>query len=416
MKQAEAIVLGGKVLTCAEDEEVPGPRRGAEMDEVGEIEEGALAINGGKIAEVGYARDLLRRWQGEVLDFGECTILPGFVDAHTHPIFAGSRADEYQMRAEGLSYEEIHAKGGGIASTVRATCEASDAELEALTRRHLKLMLAHGTTTCEAKSGYGLNTREELRELRLLRQLGQELPLDLTPTFMGAHAIPEEYASQPHAYVELVIKEMLPAVVQEGLADWIDVFCERGAFDVAQSKRILEAGLAAGLGARIHAEEFCYLGGARVAAQLGATSCDHLQNLQPDDYPILLESGIIPVLMPGTSFFLGGGRYAKGREMIAAGLPVAVATDFNPGSNFCLSMPMAISLAVLKLRLTPEEAIIAATLNGAHALKRAHLVGSLEAGKQADFVVLNTLQWREWPYAYGVNLIRQVFKKGQLVA
>ncbi len=416
MKQAEAIVLGGKVLTCAEDEEVPGPRRGAEMDEVGEIEEGALAINGGKIAEVGYARDLLRRWQGEVLDFGECTILPGFVDAHTHPIFAGSRADEYQMRAEGLSYEEIHAKGGGIASTVRATCEASDAELEALTRRHLKLMLAHGTTTCEAKSGYGLNTREELRELRLLRQLGQELPLDLTPTFMGAHAIPEEYASQPHAYVELVIKEMLPAVVQEGLADWIDVFCERGAFDVAQSKRILEAGLAAGLGARIHAEEFCYLGGARMAAQLGATSCDHLQNLQPDDYPILLESGIIPVLMPGTSFFLGGGRYAKGREMIAAGLPVAVATDFNPGSNFCLSMPMAISLAVLKLRLTPEEAIIAATLNGAHALKRAHLVGSLEAGKQADFVVLNTLQWREWPYAYGVNLIRQVFKKGQLVA
>ena len=309
MKQAEAIVLGGKVLTCAEDEEVPGPRRGAEMDEVGEIEEGALAINGGKIAEVGYARDLLRRWQGEVLDFGECTILPGFVDAHTHPIFAGSRADEYQMRAEGLSYEEIHAKGGGIASTVRATCEASDAELEALTRRHLKLMLAHGTTTCEAKSGYGLNTREELRELRLLRQLGQELPLDLTPTFMGAHAIPEEYASQPHAYVELVIKEMLPAVVQEGLADWIDVFCERGAFDVAQSKRILEAGLAAGLGARIHAEEFCYLGGARMAAQLGATSCDHLQNLQPDDYPILLESGIIPVLMPGTSFFLGGGRY-----------------------------------------------------------------------------------------------------------
>ena len=416
MKQAEAIVLGGKVLTCAEDEEVPGPRRGAEMDEVGEIEEGALAINGGKIAEVGYARDLLRRWQGEVLDFGECTILPGFVDAHTHPIFAGSRADEYQMRAEGLSYEEIHAKGGGIASTVRATCEASDAELEALTRRHLKLMLAHGTSTCEAKSGYGLNTRDELRELRLLRQLGQELPLDLTPTFMGAHAIPEEYASQPHAYVELVIKEMLPAVVQEGLADWIDVFCERGAFDVAQSKRILEAGLAAGLGARIHAEEFCYLGGARMAAQLGATSCDHLQNLQPDDYPILLESGIIPVLMPGTSFFLGGGRYAKGREMIAAGLPVAVATDFNPGSNFCLSMPMAISLAVLKLRLTPEEAIIAATLNGAHALKRAHLVGSLEAGKQADFVVLNTLQWREWPYAYGVNLIRQVFKKGQLVA
>ena len=410
VNQADAVVVAGKVLTCSDDD-VPHPCCGEDMDDVGEIEEGALAIRDGQIVETGFARDLLRRWQGEVYDYCDCTILPGFVDAHTHPIFAGSRADEYILRAQGASYEEIHAKGGGIASTVRATTEATDSELEELTRARLNLMLAHGSTTIEAKSGYGLNTKEELRELRILRKLGDELPIDLSVTFLGA----QEYASNPYDYVKLVIYEMIPQVTQEHLADWIDVFCERGVFDVAQSKRILESGMAAGLGARIHAEEFCYLGGAKMAAQIGAASCDHLQNLQADDYPILKESGIIPIMTPGTSFFLGTGKYAKGREMIDFGLPVALATDFNPGSNFCLSMPMAISLAVLCLKFTPEEAIKAATVNAAHSLKLGDKVGSLAAGRQADFVVLNTLDWRSWPYSYGVNLIKAVYKRGSKV-
>ncbi|MGM9997819.1 MAG: imidazolonepropionase [Candidatus Bruticola sp.] len=416
MNQADAVVIAGKVLTCANDDDVPLPRCGADMDDAGEIEEGAFAICGGKIAEVGLARDLLRRWQGPVLDYCNCTILPGFVDAHTHPIFAGSRADEYLMRAQGATYEDIHAKGGGIASTVRASSEASDGELEDITRRNLEMMLAHGSTTIEAKSGYGLSTREELRELRILRKLGRELPIDLAVTFLGAHAVPEEYVGHAHDYVKLLVKEMIPQVCEDGLADWIDVFCERGVFDVAQAKQILETGMACGLGARIHAEEFCYLGGAKMAASIGAASCDHLQSLQADDYPVLKESGIIPILTPGTSFFLGVGKYAKGREMIDFGLPVAVATDFNPGSNFCLSMPMAISLAVLRLKMTPAEAIVAATVNAAHSLKMADRVGSLSVGKQADFVVLNTLNWREWPYSYGVNWIRSVYKKGLMVA
>ena len=415
MNQADAVVIAGKVLTCSDDDDVPRPRCGEDMDDAGEIEEGALVICDGKIAEVGFARDLLRRWQGKVLDYCNCTILPGFVDAHTHPIFAGSRAEDYAMRAQGATAEEICLKGGGIASTVRATTEACDSELEDIARRNLEMMLAHGSTTIEAKSGYGLAIREELRELRILRQLGRELPIDLAVTFLGAHAIPEEYNNHAHDYVKLLVQDMIPQVCEDGLADWIDVCCERGAFDVAQSKKILETGMACGLGARIHADEFCYSGGAKMAAQIGASSCDHLQSLQADDYPILKNSGIMPVLTPGISFFLDS-KYAKGREMIDFGLPVAIATGFNPGSNFCFSMPMAISLAVLRLKLTPEEAIVAATVNAAHSLKMADKVGSLSAGKQADFVVLNTLNWRDWPYSYGANWIRSVYKKGVQVA
>lgn len=416
MNQADAVVIAGKVLTCSDDDDVPRPRCGEDMDDAGEIEEGALAICDGKIAEVGYARDLLRRWQGKLLDYCNCTILPGFVDAHTHPVFAGSRVEDYLLRAQGATEEEIRSKGGGIASTVRSTAEVSDSELADITRRNLEMMLSHGSTTIEAKSGYGLATRAELRQLRILRQLGRELPIDLAVTFLGAHAVPEEYADHAHDYVKLLVQEMIPQVCEDGLADWVDVVCERGVFDVAQAKKILETGVACGLGARIHAEELCYLGGAKMAAQLGAASCDNLQSLQADDYPILKESGIIPILTPGTSFFCGTNKYAKGREMIDFGLPVAIATDFNPGTNFCLSMPMAISLAVLRLKFTPEEAIVAATVNAAHSLKMADKVGSLSVGKQADFVVLNTLNWRDWPYSYGVNWIRNVYKKGVQVA
>lgn len=382
------------------------------MDEVGEIEDGAVAVVAGRIAEVAPARDLLRRWEGEVREHPECTLVPGLVDAHTHPLFAGSRAQEFLLRARGATYEEIHAAGGGIASTVRATREASDEELAGRTRRNLLRMLSHGTTTVEVKSGYGLETGEELRELRVLRRLRDEVPMDMALTFLGAHAIPEEYAGRSSDYVDLVIEEMLPKVAQERLAEWVDVFCERGAFNLEESRRVLEAARRHGLGIRIHAEEFSYLGGARMAAELGAASVDHLQNLPESDFAILRECGTIPVMTPGTSFFLGMGEYAPGRGLVDADLPVGLATDFNAGSNMTSSMAMAVSLAVLRLKLTPAEALVAATVNSAWSLGLGDRVGSLEAGKQADLVVLDTLEWREWPYQYGVNLVVEVYKSG----
>lgn len=409
MNRADRIVVAGRVLTCS-----PGgaPRAGRHMDDVGEIVDGALAIVGDKIVDVAPARHLLRNWEGELHEYADCTITPGFVDAHTHPIFAGSRADEFVMRAQGCTYQEIHARGGGIASTVRATREASDLELERITRRNLLRMLAHGTTTAEVKSGYGLSVEEELRELRVLKKLSRELPMDLCLTFLGAHDIPEEYAGRTEDYVNLVIEEMLPRVKAEDLAEWIDVFCERNVFDVEQARRILQAGREAGLGLRIHAEEFVYLGGAKMAAELGARSVDHLQSLDPGDYPALKELGAIPVMTPGTSFFLGQGVYAKGRDMVNADLPVGLATDFNAGSTMSCSMPTAMSLAVLRLKLTPREALVAGTVNSAWSLNLGERLGSLEAGKQADFVVLDTLDWKEWLYMYGVNMVSSVYKRG----
>jgi imidazolonepropionase len=412
VKRADRIVVARRILTCA-----PGgaPRPGSQMDDVGEIEEGALAIVGGELEEVAPARDLLRRWRGDIHEYLGCTVTPGFVDAHTHPLFAGSRAEEFVMRARGATYEEIHAAGGGISSTVRATREASDEELENRTRRNLLRMLTHGTTTVEVKSGYGLETEEELRHLRILRRLSKKLPMDMALTFLGAHAVPEEYAGRSGDFVNLVVEEMMPRVAHEGLAEWVDVFCERGAFNLEESRRVLQAGLRLGLGLRIHAEEFSYLGGARMAAELGARAADHLQNLPASDFPILLERGTIPIMTPGTSFFLGQGQYAPAREMVDADLPVGLATDFNAGSNLTSSMAMAMSLAVLRMKLTPAEALTAATVNSAWSLDLGRRVGSLEAGKQADFVVLEISDWKEWPYCYGVNLVSQVYKAGQPV-
>lgn len=411
-QEADRIVVAPRVATCAPGR---GPRPGKNMDDAGLLEGGALALRQGTIAAVGPVRDILRAWNGELVEYPGCTIIPGLVDAHTHPIFAGSRTREFQMRARGATYQEIHAAGGGIRSTVRATREALDFELEERTRQVMLRMLSHGTTTLEAKSGYGLDTSQELRELRILRRVTARLPLDVRLTFLGAHAVPDEFAGRRQQYVELVTEEMMPRVVAEGLADYADVFCEEGAFTVEESRRILQVARRAGLGLRIHAEEFTYQGGARMAAELGAASCDHLQELPESDFAALRASGTIPVLTPGTSFFLGMGRYAPARAMLAADLPLALATDFNAGSCMTESMAMAISLAVLRLKMTPAEALVAATVNSAHSLGLGDRIGSLEPGKQADFVVLDLADWQEWPYHFGVNLVRSVYKRGQPV-
>lgn len=412
MTRVDLIVIARQVVTCA-----PGrrPRPGRRMGDAGVLEEAAVAVLDGRIAAVGPASRICRRYRGDTLEYPDGAVVPGLVDCHTHPVFAGSRVEEFLLRSRGASYQEIHAAGGGILSTVRETRSASTEELERRLHRVLWRMIAQGTTTCEAKSGYGLETGEELRELRLLRRAGKLLPLDVVVTFLGAHAIPQEYRSRRGEFVDLVVEEMLPRVVAEDLADFADVFCEEGAFSLEESRRILTACRRAGLGLRIHAEEFHYLGGARMAAELGAASADHLQNLPEEDFEVLRAAGTIPVMTPGTSFFLGQGRYAPARSLCEADLPLALATDFNAGSCLTESMPMAMSLAVLRLGLTPEEALVAATVNAAHSLGLGDRVGSLEPGKQADLVVLDLPDWREWPYHFGVNLVRAVVKRGRPV-
>ncbi|MBQ7568212.1 imidazolonepropionase [bacterium] len=412
MNTADGIFRAGQVVTCA-----PGgqQRKGRMMSEVGAISDGALAVRGGRIAAVGPADELLKEWEGPLEEFPDSCIVPGLIDCHTHPIFAGSRVEEFAMRANGASYEQIHAAGGGINSTVKATRQADTAYLKELTKRNLCSALAHGTTSLEAKSGYGLNFDEELRELRILKELGAELPLDLAVTFLGAHAVPPEYAGHPELYLPMLVEKLLPVIKVDGLAEWVDIFCEKGVFELDMACKYLDAALAWGFKLRVHAEEFAHLGSAVDLAKMGAYSVDHLMALADDDIPELLRTSAVCTLMPTTSFFLGSDRYAPGRHMIDAGLCVALGTDFNAGSTMSFSMAMAMSLAVLHMRFSPAEALIAATVNSAHALDMADRVGSLEIGKQADFLLLDVSDYREWPYRFGMNLVRSVYKLGRRV-
>lgn len=412
MKQADLLVTAAQLVTCAPGKE---PRRGSSMEELGVVPNGAMAVVGGLIAEVGPAADLLSRWQGTRLDHSGC-VAPGLVDPHSHPLFGGSRTHEFLLRARGATYQEIHAAGGGILSTVRASREASDEELRRLTLQRLQRMLRHGSTTIEVKSGYGLSTDEELRHLRIYRDAQQHLPCELVPTFLGAHALAPEFQGRQDRFVEHIVQEMIPAVAEQGYAEFSDVFCEQGAFSCEQSRRILEASRSAGLKLKIHAEEFSYQGGARMAAELGAVSADHLQYLPQSDFAVLASAGTIPVMTAGTSFFLGMEQFAPARGLIAADLPLALGSDFNAGSCLSESMQMALALAVLKLKLTPAEALIAATVNAAHALSRGNRVGSLERDKKADFLLLDLQEIQEWPYHFGVNLVNQVYVKGVRVA
>jgi imidazolonepropionase len=409
---ADLIVTARQVVTCAPGSAV---KRGPAMKDVGVIRKGALAVQGGTIVAVGSRDEVLRTWEcpGEKLfEAPAAIIVPGLVDAHTHPIFAGSRIDEYMERARGATYLEIHQKGGGIMSTVRATRAATDEELKMKTEKNLTRMFFHGTTTAEAKSGYGLSTEDELRSLRILKKIQQEHPLEIATTFLGAHTIPEEHKSSRDDYVRKVRDEMLPLVAQEGLAEFMDVFCEEGAFTMEETRSLLEGAKSLGLGLRIHAEQFSSRGSAVMAARLGALSCDHLLKLSPDDIAILKDLGTVAIFMPGTELFLGIKDYGPAREAISAGVAVALGTDFNAGSCLSESMPMAMSLAILAMKLEPSEALNAATVNAAHSLARGARIGSLEPGKQADFLLVDIEDYREWLYHFGVNLVAMVIKKG----
>ena len=394
----------------------PAPRAGARQGDVNAIPDGAVACDHGRIVAAGTTADVRAAIAVDahtiVIDGRGHSLVPGFVDAHTHVLFAGDRRSEMRRRLAGATYADIAAAGGGILSTMHATRSASEAQLVEATRPRLAEMLAAGTTTCEVKSGYGLDVETERRMLSAVAQLGREQPIDLVATFMGAPEVPPEYRGRQHEYVRVVIDRMLPAVAS--LAEWCDVFCDRGFFTPEESREILEAGKRAGLKPRIHADELAASGGAQVAAAVGARSADHLVHVEADGIQALAAAGVIATLLPCAAFYLKLGQFAPARALIAAGVPVAIATDVNPGGGLSPSMPFAMALACFGMGLTFEEALVAATINGAAALDRTDGAGSLEPGKPFDAVLIdgpavNLLRVNASP-------IRGVFKRGQRVA
>src|SRR5215813_10608758 len=394
---------------------LPGPRAGAQMRELGIIVDAAIRIRDGLIEAVGAASEVASSATARTLDAGGGVVMPGFVDAHTHPVFAGTRENEYEMRAAGLTYQEIAARGGGIRSTVRKTRAASEDELFRMSQRRVLSLLEHGTTTAEAKSGYGLSLDDELKILRVIQRLNAETPLELIPTFLGAHEIPDEYRADREGYIKLVTDEMLPRVAGEKLARYCDVFCESHVFTVEESRRVLSRARALGLGIRIHADQLSCSGGAELAAELRAATADHLEWIDVHGVNLLRKAGVIAVLLPGAVFNLGLSRYAPAREMIDAGLAIALATDFNPGSSPTPSMQMILSIACTQMRMTPAESICAATINAAYSLGCGDRIGSLEVGKQADLVVFDCTDYRQIPYLFGVNHAMLVIKSGDIV-
>lgn len=411
----ESIVHGaGQLLTLAG----AGPRRGPDMGELGMVRDGAVAIADGHIVAVGTTSKIRAEYRAlHEIDAGGRVVMPGLVDAHTHPIFAGTRHDEFEQRIAGATYLEIMAVGGGIMSTVRATRAASREELVDDGRPRLQRMLAHGTTTAEAKTGYGLTTEDEIKSLQAIGLLNDCQPLELVPTFLGAHAVPAEYKDLAGEYVELVLHEMLPAVaaLPPPAPVFCDVFCDEGAFTVEQTRRILTAAKALGMALKVHADEFAHLGAVRVAAELGAVSAEHLLRTPLDEIHAMADAGMVGVLLPGTPFGLGECEYANARMMVEAGLPIALGTDLNPGTCYCESMPFAMALACRFMKMTPAEAIVAGTVNAAHAIGQGHDKGQLEQGFAADLLILEADDYRHLAYRFGTNLVRQVLKHGEVV-
>ena len=401
------------VATCAG----PAPKRGSAQREINALPNASVAGFEGRIVFVGSAADasttIALTADAEVIDGEGCTVVPGFVDPHTHLVFAGDRRDELRRRLAGATYADIAAGGGGIVKTVAATRAASEHDLVGLARKRLAEMLAYGTTTAEAKSGYGLELAAEQRILRAVKTLSAGQPIDLTATFMGAHEVPVEYRGRRAEYVKVLIDEMIPAIAEQRLAEWCDVFCEQGVFTPDDSRAILEAGLRHGLKPRIHADELTLSGGSRIAAEVGARSADHLIFVDQSHARMLADRHVVATLLPSAAFFLKLGRYAPARMLIEQGVAVALATDLNPGGGFTTSMPFVMTLACFGMNLTLEEALVGATINAAASLDRAETIGSLEAGKQFDAVVVDGMLTDL--IRVGGPVIRKVIKNGRIV-
>lgn len=409
--RADLIVFADELMTCAGEGDL---RRGGAFGDAGLVKKGMVAVKDGAVLYAGPADGAHFDCDEDNTLYGRL-VTPGLIDSHTHPIFAGSRVKEYMLRSQGASYLEILAQGGGILSTVEATGAASDDALYANTMENFDRMLSHGTTSAEAKSGYGLSYEQELRLLRILRLAAENHPLEVVNTFLGAHAVPVSHAADRAGYVDLVCREMIPRVAREGLAEFADVFCEEGAFTLDETGRIFETALQYGLGIRIHSEQFHSSGSAVMAARMGARSCDHMLHVSDGDIEILAGLNTVCTFLPGVELSLNSGDYGPGRKAADAGVPVAVATDFNAGSCLSESMPMAMSLAVLAMKFLPQEALNAATVNAAYALGMEKRAGTLEPGKQADLVIWDCGDFQSWLYHFGVNMAQTVVKKGFVV-
>lgn len=393
------------------------PRAGSEMRELGIIPNGAMFVRDGLIERVGTTQEIesLIDSETEVVNAYGQVVLPGFVDAHTHPVFGGTRVDEFEERSKGATYEEIAARGGGIQSTVNATRALHDDALLHESWAYTDWFLQSGTTTIEAKSGYGLSVEDEIKILRVINQLNGPSGLRYVPTFLGAHSIPSEYRSRRDEYVSLIIDEMLPAVANQKLAEFCDVFCEHNVFTTDEAWKILSAARCHGMGLRIHADQLSLSGGAQLAAELGTVTADHLEHTDAAGIAALKRAGVQPVLLPGSVYALGSSRYPAAREMIDAGLAVVLATDFNPGSSPTTSIPMILSLASTHMKMTPAEGICTVTINAAYSLNRGAQLGSLEPGKIADFVIHDCSDYREIAYFFGIQHARQVYVRGKSV-
>lgn len=409
-----AILHASQLVTLAGPER---PRTGSELSDLSIVPDGGMLVSDGAILATGPS-DIIEKQisdDTEVVDATGRVVLPGFVDAHAHPVFAGNRLDEFEMRARGATYEDIAAGGGGIRSTVRKTRAATEDQLLAQAIKHADWFLRCGTTTVEAKSGYGLSVEDEMKILRVVRRLNKETVIEFVPTFLGAHAIPEDFQSAPDRYVRLVIDEMIPRIADERLAEFCDIFCERGYFDVETSRKILNTASERGLGIRMHADQLTNGGGAELAAELGAVTADHLEQTEAPGITAMKRAGVQPVLLPGSVYALGKTRYPRAREMIEAGLAVVIATDFNPGSSPTPSMQMVLSFAATQMKMTPAEGVTAATINAAYSLRRGDLIGSLEPGKRANFVLFDCEDYRELAYYFGVPQTHSVYVRGQRV-
>ena len=407
-----AVLNASQLVTLAGPQR---PRVGKELGELGIIDRGGMLVQDGAIAMVGDSEQIERQLptDAEVVDARGRAVLPGFVDAHAHPVFGGNRVDEFEMRARGATYEEIAASGGGIRSTVRLTRTATEDELLEQARTRAQQILRCGTTTMEAKSGYGLTPDDELKMLRVIRRLNETTPIEFVPTFLGAHAVPEEFSGRMAEYVELVASEMIPQVTSQNLAEYCDIFCEHGYFDGEAARRVLGAATTAGLKLRIHADQLTNSGGAVLAAQLGACTADHLEQTEGEGIAAMQAAGVQPVLLPGSVYALGKTRYPKARDMIDAGLAVVLATDFNPGSSPTPSIPMVLSLAATQMKMTPAEGVSAATINAAYSLGRGDRIGSLEVGKLANFCIFECADYREIAYWFGVPQVQSVYIRGR---
>lgn len=403
------------VHNCSELHTLVGPeppRTGDEMRETGLIKNGALAVDDSKVIDNGSSEKILSKYSAEKeVDATGKTVIPGFVDPHTHLVFAGSREDELGMKIKGKTYMEILEAGGGILRTVRSTREASKARLKEETKKRLDRMLEHGTTTAEAKSGYGLDKENEIKSLEVIREIHKEHPIDLIPTYLGAHSLPPEFDNHGE-YIDYCIENVLPEVVEKELAEYCDVFCEKGVFNTENSRRLLKKAKQLGLGLRVHADEIKNIGCSCMAAEVGALSAEHLVKTNEEDINKMAEKGVIGILLPGTPFMLMDDEYSPARKMIDAGMPIALATDLNPNC-YTESMQMIITLACLNMKMTPSEALTAATINAALALDRTD-IGNLDKGSKADFVILDVANHLHIPYHFGVNLVEQVYKNGKL--